>query len=126
MAKPIDPNLDRRPVLYGLLVVVPVLIAGALFLGINRQSKKLANSIEGDTEITFSDEGLESSNAMASSKVNWNFYKKVVETANDFVFYPQDNVFFPIPKRCFQGEEQIQEFRALLARHLEKRAKLKT
>jgi len=126
IAKPKDPINDRRVLLYIPLVAAPILSVGYFLFVIRRRSRKLAEGAIEETDITFSDKGIESRSSQFSANVSWQQYKKIIEISDDFVFFPQDNLFFGIPKRCFESDDQIIEFRALLTANLGNKARLKS
>ena len=123
--KPKDPANDRRFNLYIPVIFVPLIIISSTYLGLRRRAKKLA-AIAKETTVIFNHEGVESSNVLCSTQVKWEQYNKVIEISKDFIFFPQDNMFFGIPKHCFANDEQILEFKALLSLQLGNRARLKS
>jgi len=121
--RPRDPSNDTRFITYILLAVLPIGIAGQSYFMIRRGAKKLANLAQG-SQYRFDEDGVETG-LTASGRMNWERYVKIVETSNDFVFFPQENIFYPVPKRFFESEGQIVELRSLIAERLGSKAKLK-
>jgi hypothetical protein len=46
--------------------------------------------------------------------LKWKVYIKFMETPKSFMLYQSKNMFNLIPKRAFDSDEQIEEFRELL------------
>ena len=88
-------------------------------------AKRGIDSVRGKTQWVFSDEGFEIFTPIARSDNDWESLEKVEEKKNHFLLCPQKNVSMIIPKRFFQSEEQIQEFRGLVLANLGNKAKLK-
>lgn len=122
-SKPKDPNNDKRPVIYLTTIVVPLFVLGALFWGIRKQAKRIEESAE-DSRYTFDELGMDMLNENASASMKWQRFTKVVETKTDFLFFPQEGVFFVTPKRVFQTEDQVSHLKSLLRSCLGDRAKL--
>ena len=103
---------------------LPILIVLGIFYGIWKQSKNIEKTLE-PAKFIFSDEGLETFSESSTTKVTWNTFQRVQELKKDFLFYPQKNIFYTIPKRSFQNDFQIEEFRNLTHEKLGSKAKLK-
>ena len=117
-----DTNL-RLTAIVSLLIFLLV-IGLTTYLGINRQARKLEKICE-FTTVTFDQEGLKSVSANTTREVRWERYQKVVETSQDFIFFPQDNIFFGIPKRYFDNADDIAALRHLIQKQMGERAKMK-
>jgi len=109
---------------FALLTLIPIGIAAALYLNIWRQSKIIERSLE-KSIFVFSDDGVESTSRLASVKVAWETLQKIRELKDYFLFYPQKNVFYIIPKRFFVDENQLLDFRNLVKEKFGDKAKLK-
>ncbi|HMU33452.1 MAG TPA: YcxB family protein [Pyrinomonadaceae bacterium] len=107
-----------------VLLVLPLSLVINLYFGIWRHGRKLA-AISEPGKVTFDEVGVSSISKSASSQMIWERFKKVYETNEDFIFFPQENVFYTIPKKLFISEAQIAELRSLLRNKLGKKAKLK-
>ena len=121
--RPQDPSTDRRFIAYILFAIVPAFVVMQSYVTIRRNASKLAALSQG-TQYKFDEDGVESIGLAASGRMDWDRYIKVIETANDFIFFPQENLFYPVPKRFFEGEAQIAELRSLIAEKLGSKAKL--
>lgn len=116
-------DLFSKVVFYGMFVFLPVYL-GLILFSILRQSKTLA-SISEITPLVFDENGLESKAVSMNTKSNWERIAKICETKTDFVIFPQENIFYPIPKRFFKSELQIIDFKKLVLNMLAEKAQLK-
>jgi hypothetical protein len=109
----------------GLIVLFDLFLIALLFLlySIWKQSKQLSKVSE-ETRFNFSESGMESKCKLCSSKMTWERITKVCETKIDFVVFPQENMFYPIPKRLFESKTQIGEFKKLVKQKLGDKAEL--
>jgi hypothetical protein len=110
-------------ILFALAVVFFVLYVFFIFLSIKRRSKELAQIGE-KTVIIFDEKGVESISESTVVGTTWDRFAKICETPTDFIFYPQKNIFYPIPKHYFQDNLQIEGFRNLVREKLGEKAKL--
>jgi len=99
-------------------------VGSVLYWAIRNQANKATKAAE-RAQVTFDSEGYHAFSESVSSSRNWSKFEKVVETNSDFVFFPQENIFYPIPKRFFDSEDQISKLRVLLRAYLGDKAKLK-
>jgi hypothetical protein len=107
------------------LLCVPFIAFGTLFFGVWRQARKI-EEISVPSSITFNSNGISSVSESSETDVQWKRFNKVVETEQDFIVFPQENVFYPVPKRFFEDASQIVSLRTLIMEHLGERSKLKT
>ena len=110
-------------ILFCLSIVFFVLYVFSTLLSIKRQSKNLAENSE-IASIKFDETGLESKSDTTFVKMAWERFERIRETNTDFVFYPQKNIFYPIPKRFFKSENQIETFKQIITEKLGEKAKL--
>jgi hypothetical protein len=103
--------------------LLPVLIAVAIFWNIYKQAKMIGQTLT-TAKFIFSSEGVESNSATSQVKVDWKTFEKIQELKEDFLFFPQKNFFYTIPKRFFQNENQIAVFKSLVRENLGVKAKL--
>jgi hypothetical protein len=108
---------------FGLLLVLPVFLAASLFWQVWRQAKKVEKISEPGT-ATFSPSGLRFETASSTSESAWARYHRVYATTTDFILFPQDNIFYAIPKRFFRSQEDISIVNEILKEHLGERAKI--
>ena len=106
------------------IVCVPLIAFGILFFGVWRQARKI-EEISEPTSVTFSSNGISSVSETSKTDVQWKRFSRIVETSQDFIVFPQENVFYPVPKRFFEDISQIVSLRSLLTEHLGERAKLR-
>jgi len=94
-------------------VLLPVLILALLLFNIRSQAKNIVKTTE-PTRFTFTEEGLEAVSKSTTVQNLWGRFQKIQETKFDFILFPQKNNFYPIPKRFFQTETQINELREFI------------
>ena len=106
------------------ILSIPLIAFGALFLGVWRQAKKIAE-ISVPALITFSSSGISSVSESSETDVQWKRFNKIVETEQDFIVFPQENVFYPVPKHFFEDSLQIDSLKTLIREHMGERSRLK-
>ena len=94
-----------------------------LYVSYGKQARQLA-SLNERTKITFTATELISDSRSSAGRILLTKFAKAVETPIDFIFYQQDKVFFPIPKRFFEDGADIPRLRKILTSNLGDRAKL--
>lgn len=106
-----------------LLMVIGFLVAP--YFGAKRQlaSNKL---LQGTQRYTFSNEGVQVVAPTFNGSQTWEGIREAFETGSNFLLFISTNQLYIIPKRCFQGDEQIVVLRELLTRHLSSKAKLRS
>ena len=112
-------------IIFVLLLMMPLLLACLTCLEIWRKAKR-NEKIKESAKVIFTEQGLAIIAKFTSSQSNWNEFKKVIETNEDFIFIPQETAFFSVPKRFFKSDLQIEELRNLVRRHLDDKSKLKS
>lgn len=118
-----SPNAKLSPaVIFPLLPLLTVLFTQ---WSIYSSAKRSIDAVKGKSQWLLSDEGFKVFTAVARSDNSWESLEKVEEKKNHFLLYPQNDVFMIIPKRFFQGEKRIQEFRELVIANLGNKAKLR-
>jgi hypothetical protein len=123
-ANPFEAKSNDPLIVMSLFGILPILMTISLYFGVWRQAVKTAEITE-RTIFIFSDQGLKTETETYSSNMKWNRFSKVKETKTDFIFYPQENVFFVIPKRFYQNSIQIDTFKRLVSDKLGTKANLK-
>lgn len=93
--------------------------------GVRSSAKKSFENLKGKIQWSFSDEGFKTFTAVGTSENNWEGLEEIKETNNDFLLFIQKPIFIIIPKRCFQNESDILEFKQIVERNLGSKAKLK-
>jgi YcxB-like protein len=122
-ASPFTSNNNSPLIVFVIFALLPILLSVSLYFSIWKQAKKI-EKISEKTHFIFSDSGIDSKNTLAASQFSWERLDKIYETKTDFIFFPQENVFYAIPKRFFQSDEQIKNFKTLISEELGKKAKL--
>jgi hypothetical protein len=67
---------------------------------------------------SFSDGGVKSETATGCAERLWIAFTRVRETKEFFLLYTSNTIAFPIPKRAFGGEQQVEALRDLLRRNV--------
>jgi len=106
------------------LLMLPLLMGISGFYGIWRQAGKTAKLTEPAT-ATFRDAGINIVTPSSKSETVWDRFAKVYETKSDLIFFPFENVFYIIPKRCFSDKRELELVKYILRAGLGIRAKLK-
>jgi hypothetical protein len=106
-------------------IVLPTFLGTLSVFGIRKHARKLADSSQ-PTTLTFDSNGIRSVSESSETTIRWSRYDKIVETADDFVIFPQENVFYAVPKRFFDDPAKIDHLRSLLREALGDRLKVKT
>lgn len=123
-AKSKTQNPDAVQTLVITMIISPLVVTGLTYLSIRRQAKKIEASAQA-SEVIFETDGIKMITPNASSESKWERYQKVFETKRDFIFFPQHNIFFGIPKRHFADGVEIGRLREILKQGLGKKAKLR-
>lgn len=118
-------DINNRPpgVVLWFLFILPLLVLVVFYWGISRQAEKIEKVFEKVT-VRFSEFGIWSKGETSFSEVGWSEFDKVYETSQDFIFFPRPKIFYTIPKRFFNPQSDVLEFRELLRETLTDRAKL--
>jgi YcxB-like protein len=83
--------------------------------------KNQSNAVREPVAIEITEEGIAKEASSYSSLVRWPVFSKFLETPNLFIVYEGKCLMHIIPKRSFSGNEQIQEFKAVLNEKLERK-----
>jgi hypothetical protein len=70
--------------------------------------------------LSFSEEGIFLQMGPIESNLNWQYYRSALESPDGFLLISYDDAFNFLPKRAFEGEIAINEFRALAQKKLKK------
>lgn len=73
-----------------------------------------------ETELTFTEHGMAAKTALAEHKTSWGTIFKFTEQDDHFLLYINKRATYAIPKRAFASEQQMDEFRQLLDRSIQK------
>ncbi len=122
--RPSSTDPYKRAPLYFAVVITPIFLVGFAYVGLRRQAAKM-EAISEESELTASDSEMRVVTSSTDARMKWDRLKKVVEINKYFVFFPQDNVYFVVPKQRFVEANSIDEFRSLLKSGLDNRARLK-
>jgi hypothetical protein len=89
-------------------------------------SKKSLALTKGKIQYSFGEDTYKVRAFIGNSELKWEGLQEIRETAKDFLFIQQKPRFVVIPKRWFQNEPQIVQFKELVRRKLGDKAKLKS
>lgn len=68
--------------------------------------------------VAFEEEGISYTQGRFASRLDWNYYQRMIESQDGFLLVYGDRIFSLIPKRAFANEQMMSEFRALAATKL--------
>lgn len=68
--------------------------------------------------LSFGEEGIFLQIGPIESNLNWQYYRSAIESPDGFLLISYDDAFNFFPKRAFDGEIAINEFRALAQKKL--------
>lgn len=71
-------------------------------------------ALQGPTRWTFSDAGIRTDGPTAQSEVQWKSFTQIRETKRQFLLYPQNNIAYVVPKRCFSTVNEMVTFREMV------------
>ncbi len=109
------------------LLLFPALLLAMLvstYVGAKRHFAS-NKSLHGTLHFSVSEDGLDVSAPLCSGHSDWGSFYQAYETKYDFILLIGTNLFYTIPKRCFQTGEQLQHFKSLLISNLASKAKLR-
>ena len=73
--------------------------------------------------LSFSEEGIFLQMGNIESNLSWQYYRGVLESPDGFLLISCDDAFNFFPKRAFEGENSIKEFRTLATAKLSNRGR---
>ena len=103
------------------LVAWPALLVANIHMNARKAAKSLLQSTpsaQGPMHWLFSDGAIRLDSPTGSSHLEWAAYIRVRETTVQFLLYPQTQIAYVIPKRCFSSNEQVGRFREMIRRHV--------
>ena len=112
-------------IVFFIICMIPFVFLPFARYSLKKLAKKLAKVSE-KTTIIFSESEIQTNSSSRSSKIAWGDYEKIQETNEDFVCFLNNHTLYPIPKRFFDDNVQILEFRELVRKKLCHKARLKT
>jgi len=104
--------------LFGV-AIVPALLIGVIHITSRKGAKSLMANVpglKGPTSWIFSESGIETDGPTSRAEIQWKSFTRVRETKRQFLLYPQDNLAYIVPKRCFQTEIEIGRLREMVRR----------
>ncbi|HRI03722.1 MAG TPA: YcxB family protein [Pyrinomonadaceae bacterium] len=112
------------PTLLLTTIILPLALATITYLSIRRQAKKIEATAQ-PTEVVFEEDGIKTITPNSSTEARWERYEKVCETKSDFIFFPQHNIFFGVPKRYFSNDREVERLREILKQRMGRKATLR-
>ncbi|HEX9962294.1 MAG TPA: YcxB family protein [Pyrinomonadaceae bacterium] len=91
-------------------ILLPFFILGLTVFKIRKQAQSIVKTTE-PTKFTFTEDGLTAVSDPSTVQTKWSRFHGIKETKTDFIFFPQENIFYPIPKRFFDNEIQVNQLR---------------
>lgn len=114
----VDPPTSLPP-FWAMLAVAAVSLYWLFYDKINawNWSRGFSKRPDANSEIEwqFSDEKIETQNALVTATLAWKSFFKVVETSDGFLFYPVKNIFYWLPFSAFDSSECVAKVRQLIA-----------
>jgi hypothetical protein len=101
------------------LVGGPIALIAAIHWSARRAARSLVKntpSLKGPTHWLFSDSGIRVDSPTTNAHIEWKTYVRVRETPMQFLFYPQSQIAYVVPKRCFSSNDQITKLREMIRR----------
>ncbi len=68
--------------------------------------------------VAFEEEGISYAQGCVASRLDWNYYQRMIESRDGFLLIYGDEIFSLIPKRAFANEQMMSEFRTLASAKL--------
>ena len=103
-------NLDFG-VIFDLVMIVFLLSCNRFIIYISLQTYQKSNYENQKLEWKINENNIyyEMEN-LYSINMSWNLIKGVLDTPSGFMLYPQQNMFYWLPKKAFNNEEDIAHF----------------
>jgi len=108
-------------------LLIPLAALGFLYAVLYLNTKMLFASkkfLQHPVRYVFTSEGVNAIAPGAPGDISWNAIPKAFELKDDFLIFYTAERMYTIPKRCFAGEEELKNFRAVLIQQLGSKAKL--
>jgi len=75
-------------------------------------------------QVAFDQTGIRLADDGIVKDMKWDEFVRASESRKDFIFVAPKRILFPVPKRFFENEAQIERVKLLLHEHLGNKAKL--
>lgn len=108
-----------------LLLLLPLLTVLIVQWSIYTRAKKSDVSLKSKARWVFYRDEFDVFTPVSRSENSWESLVEVEEESKNFLLFLHKDIFMIIPKRFFESDSQIQEFRELVRENLGDRAKLK-
>jgi len=114
-----------NPAAFGVLALGLAIIFGIPAIRRWRAKRKWEREPLYHTEhaLSFNEEGVFLQMGHIESNLNWQYYRNVLESPDGFLLISCDDAFNFFPKRAFEGENLINQFRALATAKLSNRSR---
>lgn len=100
-------------------VLLLLVVFCALFV-VPAQMYKGSEKLKQDYELVFSEEGIKFKTADIDSNLKWDLYKRWIENQDFFILYHGKNEFSVIPKRVFKDHAELNGFKELIKRKIDR------
>ncbi|MGH9934622.1 MAG: YcxB family protein, partial [Blastocatellia bacterium] len=116
---------DLNPAAFGGLALGLIAIFGVPVIRRWRAKRKWEREPLYHTEhsLSFGEEGIFLQMGHIESSLNWQYYRSVLESPDGFLLISGDDAFNFFPKRAFDGEKVINQFRTLATAKLSNRGR---
>src|SRR5262245_23574930 len=111
---------DLNPEAFGALVLGLMITFGAPAIRRWRTKRKWEREplYHAEHALLFSEEGIFLQMGHIESNLSWQYYRSVLESPDGFLLISGDDAFNFFPKRAFDGENAIKQFRQLAQKKL--------
>jgi hypothetical protein len=106
---------NARPMIWVIVLpilfvfVLPLLSAGRLL-----KDERLRRGVG----YKFSDAGIHVETSVSKSDLSWAAIRRVLETRSSFLVFTNPNIANTLPKRCFQGNQDVIALREIFRGHV--------
>ena len=106
-------EFDVLSIVLCVCAVVYLMIIATLYYLIPKVSYKQNAKYQEEYYLSFSEEGIKFRTNTINSDLQWEVYKKLLENEEYFYLCQNKQIYSVIPKRAFQGEETMLQFKEL-------------
>ncbi len=111
--RPAPPGVVLIAIGWGLVLLAPSIDAWRA----RRQALQFT-AAQRQQDWTFDDDGLYLQTPQADAALRWDYYRRVIESRDTFLFYPTSKAYQVIPTRAFPSADAMARFAELASRHV--------
>jgi YcxB-like protein len=100
-----------RYMVLGTVIGIPLVRVGVVLFSLVKSARAAAKS-EKIFTIVFKDENIEIESDLTQARLKWKAYDRLIESPEHF-WIAKQNGGLSIPKRCFENEQKIHDFRIM-------------